>query len=225
MAETETRIPLNFPPGLHHTGTKTQAAGRWYDANGVRFYRGNVQPIGGWVQRTTTGATISGRPNAAVSWATDTAAFLAIGTTTGLYVVDSSNVVYDIMATSLSGGTPYQWQLSTFGSYLIAVYALTAYNGSDSLNVLVWTGDTGTRATQAFDGGNGPTASYGVFTTPERFLVVLRGSDPNGSYKRAPTGGAIFDPVGGTGGGIVIFPGAGGQSAAEGDRIVRNPIV
>lgn len=216
-------VPIDLPPGIYHNGTKLQASGRWYDGNGVRFYQGTKQPIGGWVRRTLSGATMTGRPNAAVSWETNAGnRFIAVGTSTGLFIVDSSNVVHDIMPTGLVGGAPYSWQLTTFGSYLAAAYALTAYNSSNSLNVLVWKGDTSVPADQAFDGSQGPNTSFGIVTTPERFFVVLRGSDPNGAMHRVPTGGAVVDPTLGTVtlsssagtpvpvGGVIFDPSGGG---------------
>lgn len=192
--------PLNFPPGIYHNGTKTQAAGRWYDANGVRFRQGTIGPIGGWVQRTLTGATIAGVPNAAIAWSDNAGnAWLAIGTTTKLYVVDSANVVYDITPTAdyTPAGNPVFWQLETFGSYLIAAYNGPGTNPSGNQSVFAWTGNTATPAAVLADGVTEPGSAFGVVTSPERFLFLLQGSDPpvlGGSLNtvfRASRAGAI----------------------------------
>lgn len=177
----EKLIPLNFPPGLSNSGTVYQSKGRWHSGNCVRFYQGNIDPIGGWIQRTLTGSAILGTPNAAVSWQTnDGTSYLAIGTTSNLYVVTVDNVVHDITPTdatwAASLGVVKHWSLEVFGSYLVA-----AFNGtqSDGNNFYVWTGSLSDVAMQPgatlFDS---PTGVFGVAVTPERFLVVLRGRDP-----------------------------------------------
>lgn len=43
-----TRVPLNIPAGLNGDDTAYAAAGRWADADKVRFYRQRPQVIGGW---------------------------------------------------------------------------------------------------------------------------------------------------------------------------------
>jgi len=186
----EELYPLAFPPGLYHNGTKTQASGRWYDGNGVRFHQGTIGPIGGWVQRTLTGAAIAGVPNAAIAWSDNAGnAWLAIGTTTKLYVVSSANVVYDITPTTgfNTGGNPVFWQLETFGSYLVAVYNGPGTNPTGAVNVFSWTGDTATIAAQVVPGVlDSPFNIYGIVTTPERFLFMLRGDDP-ATLGTAPT--------------------------------------
>lgn len=42
-------LPLNFPPGMFRNGTNYQSKGRWYDGNLVRWVRGVMQAIGGWL--------------------------------------------------------------------------------------------------------------------------------------------------------------------------------
>lgn len=229
----EKLIEIDLPPGYLNNGTTYQSKGRWFTGNLVRFFQDTIQPIGGWVQRTTTGATILGVPNCAVSWETnDGLSFIAIGTDTSLYIVDANNVVYDVMQKDLTGvPTSIRWQLCVFGSYLIANYNLTTFSLTSSLNTLVWKGDVTKVTTQiGIDPVTGigvatPVTVFGVVSTPERFLVLLRGSDANGAARRAPTGGAVFDPTTGLvidsslngapvpeGGGIVSSGGSGGNS-------------
>lgn len=184
-------IPLAIPPGIRHTGTVYQSKGRWYDGNGVRFHQGTIQPVGGWTQRTTTGATISGTPNCAYAWQTnDGASYLAIGTTNGLYVVTTSNQVYDITPTGLTTGA-LAWQLSNFGQYLIASI-IAANGGTPAINYFKWTGVLGVIASECVGAYLGPSNVYGSFVTAERFLVVLRGADSDST-----DASGTFSPIAG----------------------------
>ena len=45
-------IPLKIPPGVYRNGTEYQSAGRWYDANLVRWYENTLRPIGGWRKKS-----------------------------------------------------------------------------------------------------------------------------------------------------------------------------
>lgn len=175
---------LKFPPGLHNTGTTYQSKGRWRAGNCVRFTNGAIQPIGGWVPRSTSGATISGTPNAAISWQTNAGvSYLVIGTTNGLYAVTAGNIVYAITPAYSGPSASWQWQLETFGSYLIAVINETNNEALTLVptNLFYWDGNVAAIAQNV--GGitglrNNPGSVFGVVTTPERFLFVLRGSDP-----------------------------------------------
>ena len=44
---------LELPPGIKKDSTQYAAAGAWYDANNIRFRRGNAEVIGGWVRDST----------------------------------------------------------------------------------------------------------------------------------------------------------------------------
>lgn len=197
---SDTLFPLDFPPGIYHNGTKTQAAGRWYDGNQVRFFQKTIQPIGGWVQLPTTGAAITGTPNAALAMTrNDGAAFLIIGTTTGLFAMNSSFVVSDITPALVGPGgiprtdlPPYAgpWQLATFGSYVVATHTTIAADAPSGISTTmqgmsyyVWTG-TGRAEVPLIptifvcDNTNSPSTVSGLAVTPERFLMLFRGADP-----------------------------------------------
>lgn len=190
-------LPLKFPPGLFNTGTAYQSKGRWHAGNCVRFFGGAIQPIGGWVQRALTGATITGIPNAAISWqanpqgfVTTTPSYLVIGTTTGLFAIANNTQVYDITPTepsytSLSVVTrPRYWQLDVFGSYLMATFNT---NPGDGCNLYQWDGDTSHIAVMmGSDLGNIPQSAFGLFVTPERFVVALRGKNPSNMAMPTP---------------------------------------
>lgn len=202
----ESLFPLKLPPGIVNNGTTYQSKGRWFLGNLVRFFQGTVQPIGGWVQRTTSGQTIQGEPNAAFSWLTnDGTAYLAIGTTTNLYVMTAGNVVYDItpgVASPYTGSL--RWQMRNFGGYLVAAFNIGAYDTSVPVNAVVWRGDPATAAT-SFDADDVvPNSVWGVTATPERFCVLFRGADPTAQSFRKPPG-VTLDPGTGTDGSGLRF--------------------
>jgi hypothetical protein len=183
----ETLYPLEFPPGLRNNGTVYQSKGRWFIGNLIRFLGGRIMPVGGWSARTLTGATIDGVPTAMLSWTPSKGTtlgglrpFTAVGTSTGYLYIIRNDVVYDITPTAGSGGqgvTGY-WSLSTFGSYLIAVHAISVHQVFPSGNVFVWMGDVNTVAEPTHDDELGPIEVFGAVVTPERFLFLLRGA-PN----------------------------------------------
>jgi hypothetical protein len=174
----EALVPLKLPPGLQNSGTTYQSKGRWRVGNCVRFHEGTIQPIGGWVQRTLTGASIVGTPNAAISWQTnDGASYLAIGTTTNLYLIANSTQVYDITPTTVTtDGLTHYWQLDTFGQYLIA--AFNEGSVAAPSNIFKWEGVVGVAAIAVTGHYFSPSRVHGIVVTPERFLVALRGADP-----------------------------------------------
>jgi hypothetical protein len=202
----EKLYPLKLPPGYVNNGTTYQSKGRWFTGSRVRFFQGTIQPIGGWSQRTLTGASLTGVPNASLSWQTDNGlAWIAVGTTTGLFVISSTNVVYNITPTFgfSSIPSPFHWQLDLFGSYLMATNeappslapSSLGANDNEVINFYVWTGNPAAVATKtsglladlddtsAFSSSyNAPQAVYGLVTTPERFLFLLRGQSPTTQY-------------------------------------------
>lgn len=192
----EKLIPLKFPPGFANSGTAYQQKGRWLAGSLVRFFRGNIQPVGGWLRRTLTGTAITGTPSAVIGWQTnDGSSYLAIGTSTGIFVVTSANVVYNITPTILNETFATRvWQLDVFGSYLVGVSGYSEDNRTTGL-LHIWNGDITTiMATPDTGVGNTPVAVNGVVATPERFLVLLRGSDPQASATQTtPT--ALPPPV------------------------------
>lgn len=186
----ETLVPLDLPPGYYNTGTTYQSKGRWMRGDCVRFSRGSRQPIGGWSQRTLTGSAIVGTPSHAISWVGLTGArWIAVGTSRGLWVIDSNNVAYDIMATG-GANIPYAsvvagsfpglvWHLELFGGYLVGhqTVNLGPGLGVSTVDICIWAGNTATRASAHGSSGFGASAPSipwaPAVTTPERFLVFL----------------------------------------------------
>ena len=189
----EQLVPLKLPPGLVNNGTVYQTKGRWHLGNLVRFFQGNIQPIGGWVTRATTGAAITGVPCACIAWQTnDGISWMAVGTTTGLFVVSGANVVTNITPASITAGgidAKRVWQLDTFGSWLVAISGTSDPTTETTLAgngfMWVWKGDVAAGAVRAdptYTPTTGvsadPSMGNGVVVTAERFLCMLRGTDP-----------------------------------------------
>lgn len=183
----EKLIPLKLPPGFANNGTVYQTKGRWHSGNLVRFYQGNIQPVGGWVQRTLTGATILGVPRTAHSWRLlDGTTALAVGTTAGIYVI-VNNVVYDIVGSgdTMSNIAERTWTLDNFGYFLVANEVLEGQQAVGGGGIESWVWDSGSLSNKIFipnavGGQQSPQSTLAVVTTPEQFMVLLGGSDPNG---------------------------------------------
>jgi len=104
-------VPLDIPAGVVRHGTDSESAGRWRDANFVRWRNGSLRPIGGWAQRenravtnnvqtTTVGVTLGANKTArsATSWKTNTGTlWLAAGTYNNLYSINEAGTVASIM--------------------------------------------------------------------------------------------------------------------------------
>jgi hypothetical protein len=105
----DSRVPLQIPLGIFRNGTKYQSAGRWFDANLVRFQdKVVVRPVGGWRRAPNDGsgqlAALSGIPRGATAWLHDSGGIhVAVGTTTHLYTV-AGGVLHDITPTGFVAG-------------------------------------------------------------------------------------------------------------------------
>ena len=114
-------IPLKIPAGVYRNGTEYQSAGRWYDANLVRWFENTLRPIGGWRKKSTTALT--GKCRGLLTWRDNTGgAWAAAGTNSKLYAINGSSVIKDITPSGLSVGiadatilTGYGY--NTYGSY------------------------------------------------------------------------------------------------------------
>lgn len=194
-------IPLKIPPGVYRNGTEYQSAGRWYDANLVRWFENTLRPVGGW--RKKSNSQMTGTCRGLLNWKSNSGGrFIAAGTDSKLYIMDETATLKDITpvgftpgrANAISGtGYGYNtygsyaygvarpdigsiapattWSLDTWGEYLIAC--------SDTDGKLYeWQLDF-TTPTKAAAITNAPTGCAAVMTTAERFVFAL-GASING---------------------------------------------
>jgi hypothetical protein len=188
-------IPIKLPPGIYRNGTEYQAAGRWYDANLVRWYENTLRPIGGWRKRSSQQVTglcrgfINWRDNNATRWT-------GIGTHSNLYAMSESGTIKDITPTGFTAGiadalvktgygysdygkfsygvarpdlgaiTPATtWSMDTWGEYLVAC-------SSADGKLYEWELDFAT-PTIAAAIANAPEDNSALLVTAERILFAL----------------------------------------------------
>jgi hypothetical protein len=89
-------LPLGIPPGLYRNGTEKQSAGRYHDANLVRWIDKALRPVGGWRPRSSAAAYV-GKPRALMNWRDNSGVrWIAVATHSRLYVQDASGVNTDV---------------------------------------------------------------------------------------------------------------------------------
>lgn len=183
---------VDLPPGVARNGTQYQTKGRWYDVNLVRWFDGIMRPIGGWNQLTSSAYT--GKCRAALSWTdNDDERWVALGTSSKLYISQGSAAVFDVTPVGFTAGTddateafgyggglygvdlygtaraggsyfpPNVWMLDTWGEYLVGCAR------SDG-KLYEWTLTTGTPAAAIT---NAPINCVGLIVSDERHLIAL----------------------------------------------------
>jgi hypothetical protein len=188
-------IPLQLPPGVYRNGTELQSAGRWFDANLVRWYEGTMRPIRGWRKRGDN--AITGIARGLLTWEdNDADPWIAVGTAAKLYVyrVDGAlaeitpddftagdvdaviktgygysqygTQAYGVERINLSAPTPATtWSLDTWGEFLLAC------SNADG-KIYEW--QLGfTTPTKAVALTNAPTNNKAVMVTSERIVFAL----------------------------------------------------
>lgn len=185
---------LILPPGQYRNGTELQSAGRWRDANLVRWHDGTMQPIGGWRQKAGFGGLCRG----SIAWRDEARERrIAAGTASKLMASTGGGVVYDItplgltvgrvdagLNTGFGGGyfgigtfgTPRPdngnyteattWSLAAWGEHLLACSVADG-------KIYSWELDG---AVVAADLTGAPVGNLGVFVTAERFVFALGAS-------------------------------------------------
>ena len=188
-------IPLQIPPGVYRNGTELQSAGRWFDANLVRWYEKTMRPIGGWRKRSDN--AVSGKARSLLTWKDNSAdPWIAIGTHTGLYAMRVDGALADITPTGFTAGiadatvftgygngvfgaqaygiprqslatvTPAtMWTLDNWGEYLVGC------SNADG-KLYEWQLDF-TTPTVAAPITNAPTGCKAIHVTSERFVFAL----------------------------------------------------
>jgi len=188
-------IPLKLPPGIYRNGTEYQSAGRWFDANLVRWYENTLRPMGGWRKRSSQQMTgmcrgfLNWRDNSATRWT-------GLGTHSKLYAMSESGTIKEITPSGFTAGvadaivktgygysdygkfsygvarpdlgsiTPATtWSMDTWGEYLIAC------SNADG-KLYEW--QLGfTTPTLAAVITNAPTSNKAVLVTAERIMFAL----------------------------------------------------
>jgi len=181
-------IPLKLPPGIYRNGTEYQSAGRWYDANLVRWYENTLRPVGGWRKRAA--GQMSGSCRGLITWRDNSSnRWIAAGTHTKLYAMNEAGTLKDITPTGFTAGianavskTGYgyaaygsfaygaarpdtTWSMDTWGEYLVAC------SNADG-KLYEW--QLGfTTPTLAAAITNAPTGNKALLVTQERILFAL----------------------------------------------------
>ncbi len=188
-------IPLKLPPGIFRNGTEYQAAGRWYDANLVRWYEGTLRPINGW--RTRSSSQMTGSCRGIITWRDNSAnRWIAAGTHSKLYVMNEAGTLKDITPSGFTSGyasstvlTGYGY--STYGSF---AYGVARPDTGTPIAATTWSLDTWGEylvACSSTDGKlyewqlgfssptlaaaitNAPTGNKAVLVTQERIIFAL----------------------------------------------------
>ncbi len=193
--------PINIPPGVWRNGTQYQAAGRWYDANLVRWVQGVMRPMGGWTART--GSAFTGKARGIITWRkNDGTRMIAVGTSSKLYHVSESATITDITPGTFTAGVDSPTANTGFGAYLYSYGAygtprpdtgtvtpattwsldtwgetLVGCSTADG-KILQWSGDTGADAAAVT---NAPTGCKALVVTADRILMAL-GASSNPRY-------------------------------------------
>ena len=191
-------IPIKLPPGVYRNGTEYQSAGRWHDANLVRWYENTLRPVNGW--RSKSASTVTGACRAIITWRdNDGDSYIGLGTHSKLFAMDVLGVLKDITPTgfttgfidatsttgygknlygSFASGVPRPdtgaadiattWSLDTWGEYLV---------GCSSTDGKLYEWQLGfSTPTLAAVITNAPTSCSAIMVTSERIMFALGAS-------------------------------------------------
>ena len=147
-------ISLDIPAGVVNHGTESQSAGRWRDANLMRWENGSLRTIGGWRQKedrtdsnNTVGVTLGSGQIARrmLSWKDNSGnAHLACGTNDALFAINESGTVSDITpSTFVAGGQSANQNISYGGfAYGKGAYGVERPSGGVILEASTWSLDS-----------------------------------------------------------------------------------
>lgn len=193
-------IPIEIPPGVVRLGTDYQSGGRWYNTNLVRWTEGGImQPVGGWQQRGTT--SVSGKCRGLLTWRDNSNdRYIALGTHTGLYVMNEGASLYNITPAGYVAGAADATINQGYGGGFFGsgFYGTPRINNTSVTPATTWTLDNWGQnliACTASDGKiyewslntanpavavtNAPVGNRSAVVTSERFLFAL-GAGGNG---------------------------------------------
>jgi len=212
-------IPLKLPPGIYRNGTEYQAAGRWFDANLVRWYENTLRPMGGWRKRSASQLTglcrglLTWRDNSADRW-------IAAGTHSKLYVMNAGGTLKEITPTSFSAGSANAFVGTGYGAsnYGALAYGTERLDSGTIIPATTWSFDTWGEylvACSSHDGKlyewqlgfstptlaaaitNAPINNKAVLVTSERILFALgAGSNPRKVQWSDQENNTVWTPAG-----------------------------
>lgn len=136
-------ISLALPPGIYRNGTQYQSKGRYYDSDKVRWFQGELRPIGGWIAFSAN--KVSGSARDIITWADNsTVSRMGIGTNTGLFIMDRGGNVYDITPAGFIAGPADGFYGGGYGTggYGREAYGVTRHITSIINEAAVWQLDT-----------------------------------------------------------------------------------
>lgn len=116
-------VSLELPAGIYRNGTEYQSSGRYFDCNLVRFYEGQIRPVGGWRRKSET--AVAGKGREIITWRDNSQQLWAgIGTESNLYSMTLSGVITDITPVGLTVGLA---DAGNGGGYGTGVYGASDY--------------------------------------------------------------------------------------------------
>ena len=188
-------VSIAPPAGLFRNGTIYQSKGRWYDANLARFQQDQIKPVGGWQLRSTSASQFTGIARSILTWRDNTPNnWIAVGTSSHLYVQDESGVNHDITPAGYTAGRDDASQNTGYGAgtYGNGYYGAPPPSTASLLPATVWSLDafgqnlvgcadsdgkiyqwTLNTASPAAVVSGAPTSCAGLVVTQDGFLFAL----------------------------------------------------